>query len=165
VQVTGFGNGTSSRDKNFFTVTFTPGRNGETLTQLTIDLSQAGLKFDSTSDTGFPFTLGNVSGINVANISTNIPPQDPNIESITLFFRKGTFTSGTSVSFGIDRDFIGDGGGNGADLMQNARITATTTKGGLQGTFMNTFGTGYTIVDGFGLIDAVQAAQAVQAAP
>ena len=163
VRVTGFGNGSSasSRDPNFFTVTFTPGRNGETLTQLTIDLSQAGLKFDSTSATGFPFTLGNVLGINASSISTNILPQDPNIESITLFFRKGTFTTGTSVSFGIDRDFIGDGGGNGADLMQNAKITATTTKGGLQGTFMNTFGTGYTIVDGFGLIDAVQAAQAV----
>ena len=163
VQVTGFGNGSnaSSRDPNFFTVTFMPGRTGETLTQLTIDLSQAGLKFDSTSDTGFPFTLGNVSGIYPSSITTNIPAQNPNIESITLFFKKGTFTTGTSVSFGIDRDFIGDGGGNGADLMQNAKILGATTKGGLQGAFTNTFGVGYSILDGFGLIDAVQAAAAV----
>ena len=161
--VTGFGNGSnaSSRDPNFFTVTFTPGRTGETLTRLTIDLISAGLKFDSTSDTGFPFTLGDVRGIFPASITANISKQNPNIESITLFFKKGTFNAGTSVSFGIDRDYIGDGGGNGADLMQNGRISASTTRGGLQGTFMNTFGSGYSILDGFGLIDAVQAAAAV----
>ncbi len=163
VHVTGFGNGSnaSSKDPSFFTITFEPGKKGESLTQVTIDLSTAGLKFDSSSDTGFPFTLGVLRGISASSITTNIPAEDPNIESITLFFAKNTFTAGTSVSFGIDRDFIGDGGGNGADLMQDATILANTTKVGLQGRFMNTFGIGYSIEDGFGLIDAVKAAQAV----
>lgn len=163
LHITGFGNGSnaSSQDPNFFTITFEPGKRGEYLKQITIDLSGAGLKFDSTSDTGFPFTLGKLQGINARSITTNIPAEDPDIESITLFFAKKTFMGGTSVSFGIDRDFIGDGGGNAADLMQNARFFATTSKVGLNGTIMNAFGFGFTILDGFGLIDAVTAAQAV----
>jgi len=163
VHITGFGNGSnaSSQDPNFFTITFNPGKRGEYLSQVTIDLSSAGLKFDSTSDTGFPFTLGKLQGISASSITTNVPPENPDIETITLFFAKKTFTGSTTVSFGIDRDFIGDGGGNGADLMQNARFFANTNKVGLNGTIMNAFGFGYTILDGFGLIDAVQAAQAV----
>jgi hypothetical protein len=163
VHITGFGNSSnaSSQDPNFFTVTFHPGKKEGYLTQLTIDLSGAGLKFDSTSDTGFPFTLGKLQGISASSIRTNVPPEDSDIRSITLFFGKKTFTGATSVSFGIDRDFIGDGGGNGADLMQNAKFFATTNKSGLSGTIENAFGVGYTILDGFGLIDAVKAVQAV----
>jgi Subtilase family len=161
VHVTAFGNSSnaSSTDPNFFTITFSPGKRGETLKQLTIDLSSAGLKFDSTTATGFPFTLGKLTGISPSSIKTNILPEHPNIESITLFFKPRSFTADTSVSFGIDRDFIGDGGGNSADLLQGAEISARTTKkSGLGGTFSNTFGTGYTILDGFGFIDAVAAA-------
>jgi hypothetical protein len=163
VTVTAFGNGTnaSSRDPNFFTVTFSPGKVGESLTRLTIDLSEAGLKFDSTTDIGFPFTLGQLQGISASSISTNIRTEDDNIASITLFFAKNSFTAGTSVSFGIDRDFIGDGAGNGADLLQGAELSAQTKKNGMSGTFVNAFGKGATIVDGFGLIDALNAAQAI----
>jgi hypothetical protein len=163
VTVTAFGNSTnaSSRDPNFFTVTFSPGKKGEFLSELTIDLSNAGLKFDSTTDTGFPFTLGRLTGISPSSISTNIRAEDSNIEAITLFFMSNSFTGGTSVSFGIDRDILGDGAGNGADLLQGAFISAHTKKNGMSGTFANAFGTGFTIVDGFGLIDAVKAAQAI----
>jgi hypothetical protein len=163
VHVTANGNDTnaSSRDPNFFTITFHPGKNKESLLQVTIDINPAGLEFDSTSDLGFPLTLGKLVGISPSSISTSVRPESFGMPSATLFFAKKSFTGATSVSFGIDRDFIGEGGGNGADLLQNARIYATTTKSGLEGTIMNAFGFGYTILDGFGLIDAVTAASAV----
>ncbi len=163
VHVTGFGNGSdaSSRDANFFTITFTPSRTNETLARVTIDLRAAGLSFDSSTEFGSPFKLGKLQGISASDIITNVPPDTSDIGSITLFFAKKTFTAGTSVSFGIDRDFTGGGGGNSADLMAGGQIFANTSKGSLSGTFENAFGTGYTILDGFGLIDAVKAAQAV----
>jgi Subtilase family len=160
LNITAFGNSSnaSSTDPNFFTITFNPARRRESLLEVTIDLSDAGLKFDSTSDTGFPFTLGNLKGISPSSIRTNVQAESPNIESITLFFARNSFTARTSLSFGIDRDFIGDGAGNGADLLQGGRVSGRTNKTGLSGTFTNEFGTGYTITDGFGLIDAVAAA-------
>jgi hypothetical protein len=163
VHVTANGNATnaSSKDPNFFTVTFHPGKNKETLLQVTIDINPAGLEFDSTSDLGFPLTLGKLVNISPNSISTSVRPESFGMASATLFFVKKSFTGASSVSFGIDRDFIEEGGGNSADLLQNARIYATTTKSGLEGTIMNTFGFGYTVIDGFGLIDAVNAAAAV----
>jgi hypothetical protein len=160
LNITAFGNGSNSSatDPNFFTITFTPGKPRESLREVTINLSDAGLKFDSTTATGFPFTLGNLRGISPSSIRTNVPAEHPNIDSVTIFFERNSFTAETSVSFGIDRDFIGDGGGNSADLLQGARVSGRTNKKGLFGTFTNEFGTGYTIADGFGLIDAVAAA-------
>jgi hypothetical protein len=131
------------------------------LSQLTINLTPAGLKFDSSKASGFPFTLGNLTQITPGNITTNVPANTASIPSITLFFNNNSFKAGTSVSFGIDRDFIGDGGGNGGDLLQGATISAGTSKGSLGGTFVNNFGKGWSFLDGFGLIDAVKAAQAV----
>ena len=162
-RVTANGNDTnaSSRDPNFFTVTFHPGKNKETLLQVTIDINPAGLEFDATSDFGFPLTFGKLVGISPSSITSSVRPESFGMPAVSLFFAKKSFTAGTSVSFGIDRDFIGQGGGNGADLLQNATIYATTTKSGLQGTIMNTFGFGYTVLDGFGLIDAPTAAAAV----
>jgi hypothetical protein len=162
-KVTGFGNSSdpSSRDPNFFTVTLPSAARGESIVELTIDLTSAGLEFDSTVFSGFPFTLGTLKGLTPANIITNVRGEDPSIASITLKFTRGAFVAGDSVSFGIDRDYIGDGLGNGADLMEGGMISVQTTKGGLRGTFTNLYGTGWTIVDGFGLIDAVKAASFV----
>ena len=65
------------------------------------------------------------------------------------------------MSFGIDRDFIGDGGGNNGDYLEGGIVTATTTKNALRGIFTNNYGFGFTIADGFGLIDGQRAAQLV----
>jgi Subtilase family len=159
VTVTGFGNSSnaSSHDPNFFTVTFSPSKSGETLTALTIELTGAGLEFDSTTATGFPFTLGELKNINAASITANAPVEDESIRSITLRFTRRSFTGASSVSFGIDRDFIGDGAGNGADLLEGATIFARTSRSSMRATFSNQLGTGYSIIDGFGLIDAVEA--------
>jgi subtilisin family serine protease len=161
VRINAFGNtsNASANDKNFFTISFVPGSPGETLKQVTIDLTGAGLKFDSTSASGYPFTLGKLKNISAASIHNNVPSQNGNIASITVSFNPGTFGSSTFVCFGIDRDFIGDGGGNSADFLPGANVSAQTTKFNLNnGTFVNALGTGYSILDGFGLIDAVKAA-------
>jgi Subtilase family len=163
VTVTGSGNDSnaSSRDPNFFTITYATNKRGETLTSITIDLTNAGLDFDTTIGTGFPLTLGRLVNINPRDVIAVIPPGISGIPSITLFFARGAFTPATSVSFGIDRDFIGDAGGNNGDYLEGGVFTATTTKNNLKGTFVNEYGFGYTIADGFGLIDGQKAAQLV----
>ena len=157
--VTGLGSSTnaSSRDPNFFTVTFSPGKFGETLTSVTIRLTGAGLKFDSTKATGFPFTLGKLRNIRASSITTNVPGQNGDFPSVTLQFKSRSFTGASSVSFGLDRDYIGDGGGNGGDLLEGATIFARTNATSMSGTFSNELDTGYSIIDGFGLIDAQEA--------
>jgi len=164
VHITAFGNSSdaSAQDPNFFRIDFTAGSRGGTLQQVKIDLREIGLKFDSTAATGFPFTLGQLVGISPGNIRAIAPRKRDGFKELIINFSPGAFTSASSVSFGIDRDFVGDGGGNSADLLQGAQVNATTSlRGALSGKLVNQFGTGYTIDDGFGLIDAVKAAQAV----
>jgi hypothetical protein len=163
VTLSGTGNSSnaSSRDRNFFTLSFSSVKKKESLSSITIDLTNAGLKFDTTSDTGFPFTLGRLVNINPNQIHASALPGVESISSITLTFNPGAFKNGTSISFGIDRDFIGDGGGNTADYMEGGTFTAMTTRNDLKGVFVNNYGFGYTFLDGFGLIDAARAAQLV----
>jgi hypothetical protein len=161
LSVTGLGNGSngSSIDPNFFTVRFTPGKNGETLQQVTINLKEAGLKFDTTQATGFPATLGTLVGISPQQISISAPAETVSFSSLTLSFAGGSFNGNTSVSFGVDRDFIGDGAGNLGDLLEGASIRGMTSTGAqINGVFRNLYGSGFTFADGFGLIDAVKAA-------
>jgi|tagenome__1003787_1003787.scaffolds.fasta_scaffold20987573_5 hypothetical protein len=167
VSLSGFGNSSnaSSRDPNFFTLTFETAKRKESLSSITIDLTEAFLKFDTTTATGFPFTLGRMVGITPGDISAFIPAQKESISSITLSFRPGAFKNGTSLSFGIDRDFIGDGGGNTGDYLEFGGFTAVTTHNNLKGIFSNNYGFGFSLLDGYGLIDAVKAMQKVQPGP
>lgn len=161
--LSGMGNSSnaSSRDVNFFTLTFNSTKKKESLTSITIDLTNAGLKFDTTIATGFPFTLGHLVGINPGDIRSFAPAGVESISALTIAFTPGAFKNGTSITFGIDRDFIGDGGGNTGDYLEGGVVTATTTINQLRGFFINTYGFGYTFLDGFGLIDAAKAAQLV----
>ena len=163
VTLSGCGNSSnaSARDPNFFTLTFDTRKRRESLKSVTIDLTEAFLKFDTTVATGFPLTFGKMVNITPADITVSAPPETESLPSITLTFRPGAFKDGSSLSFGIDRDFIGDGGGNVGDYLEFGEITAVTTKNNLKGFFVNDYGFGFSPVDGFGLIDAVQAAQRV----
>ncbi len=170
VIVTGVGDDTnaSSRDPNFFTVSFVPGKSGETLQSVTIDLTHSGLKFDSTVASGFPFTLGHLANITSNKITTNAPLNNSSFTTMTLNFASGAFTGSSSVSFGIDRDWLSPSvydsffsGGNHGDFLAGAQISAVTSKGTAQGTFMNKLGTGFSILDGWGFIDAIKAVQQV----
>lgn len=153
----------SANDPNFFTVTFHPGAVGETLQQVSINLSPAGEKFDTTPDTGFPATLGSLAGITPDQIGIIAPSNTVSFDTAILTFARRAFTGSTSVSFGIDRDIVDDGGGNSADLLQSAVVLGLTSKGTiLRGTFNNTLGLGYSLADGFGLIDGQKSADQVQ---
>lgn len=97
----------SSTDRNFFRIEY---HGSGTLRSVTFDLAPAGLKFDS-SATGFPFALGDLVGIGPEDITSGAPSNNP---SFTIHFQTGAFQSGDSITFGIDRDLLGDGGGNSA---------------------------------------------------
>ena len=167
VTLTGCGNSSnaSARDRNFFTLTFNTTKRNESLTSITIDLTDAFLKFDTTTATGFPFTLGKLVGITPSNVGAIIPRETETVSSIILAFTPGSFRNGASMTFGIDRDFIGNGGGNTGDYLEFGGFTAATTKNNLKGFFTNDYGFGFSILDGFGLIDAVRAVGQVQAGP
>ncbi len=151
----------SSHDPNFFHVTFVPGTTGETLKSVTIDVTNAGLSFDSSSATGFPFQLGSLKNITTSQITNNVPVDNGEFETLTLTFASGAFTGASSVNFGVDRDFVQAGGGNHGDYLSGGQISAVTTKGTGQGTFVNKLGTGFSILDGWGFIDAQKALKQV----
>jgi hypothetical protein len=144
----------SAFDPNFFTVTFN-GFAGERLDQLQIDLSNVQMVFDDDPRTGYPFTVGNnPNGIVV------VPQLSPDKQVLTLTFTN--FQSGDTLSFGIDRDFAGThAGGNSADVLAGARIVAQVDDRTLPGAFANNLGSGWTLADGYGLIDAAHAVSAV----
>ncbi|HXM32877.1 MAG TPA: S8 family serine peptidase [Chthoniobacterales bacterium] len=146
----------SATSPNFFTVTFNGGA-GETLNQLVIDLTNTTLVFDQRTDLGFPFTVGqNNGGVSVT------PTLSTDNRVLTLTFGN-TFTPGKTISFGIDRDQAAiTAGGNSADLLAGADVTANIDSGQtLLGAFANTLGNSFSPWDGYGLVDARAAVQSI----
>ncbi len=141
------GNGSSSTDPNFFRINV--GGTGVTLTALTIDLTGANLNFDPSS-TGFPLTTGSASP--GATITSPAPTARTSVLNLTF----SGLSSGLFLNFGIDRDVNGiNAYGNSADSLAGATITATFSSGSpVTATFANVIKTGYTVYDGFGLVDA-----------
>ena len=191
----GDGTNTSAQDPNFFQVTY---NGGSSLTSLTLNVSNAnptekpheGLVFDMRDILagGFPFTLGNLSGVDASAISAEFsdPAPPPAVEGqfqqVTLSIDPGAMSSGDVLRFGIDRDEAdafgpnGSVGGNSADLLDSgvripegtiamgaATFTATLENGTmLEGSFNNTLGKGYSFLDGFGFINAEAAVSLLQ---
>jgi hypothetical protein len=147
--------GGSATDPEFFTITL-GGRAAE-LTTLTIDVTATGLQFDPDPATGYPLTVGATTGPTITSPSPTQP-------SSVLRFSFSGFAAGNSLSFGIDRDIaVLAGYGNSADLLKGAIITATFAdrSNAAVGSFFNKLGTGYIYADGYGLIDAEAAVDAV----
>jgi Subtilase family len=141
------GSDTSSIDPNFFHINV--GGAGATLTALTIDLTGTNLNFDPTS-TGFPLIIGSASpGVTITSPA-------PTARTSVLDLTFSGLSSGLFLNFGIDRDVNGINiYGNSADSLAGATITATFSSGSsVTATFTNVLKTGYTVYDGFGLIDA-----------
>jgi hypothetical protein len=111
----------SATSPNFFKLNFAGPNDGTTLRQLTIDLSRTSLVFDPRQDLGFPFTVGqNDGGISVT------PTLSADLRILTLDFGN-SFTTGKTLSFGIDRDLAGiNAGGNSADLLGGASVSIIT---------------------------------------
>ncbi|PZR76948.1 MAG: hypothetical protein DLM73_00995 [Chthoniobacterales bacterium] len=153
---TGDDSNASATSPTFFTAGFS-GQGGETLNQLTIDLSNAPLIFDPRTDLGFPFTVGrNNGGVSIS------PTLSPDLRTLTLDFGN-TFTSGKSISFGLDRDLaVTKASGNSADLLAgaSARATLDSTQA-IYGAFGNRLGSGFIATDGYGLLDARIAVESI----
>jgi hypothetical protein len=145
----------SATSPNFFNLTFN-GSTGDTLDQLVIDLRNTGIVFDPRTDLGFPFTIGqNTGGVSV----TSSLSADSRI--LTLSF-SNTFTPSKALAFGIDRDLAGiNAGGNSADLLAGASVTATINGRTFYGALGNQLGRNFVATDGNGLIDAKAAVESI----
>jgi Subtilase family len=144
----------SATSPNFFTLTFN-GQSGDNLSQVVIDLSNTAVIFDPRTDLGFPFTVGQASpGLTVT------PSLSSDMRTLTLSF--SGFTPGKSISFGIDRDLAAiSAGGNSADVLGGASVSAVINGQTFYGAFVNQLGTGFIPTDGNGLIDARVAVEAI----
>ena len=141
---------------NLFTVTFTSATPGQTLMSISIDATPAGISFNPSTRTGYPFTVGSASpGVTVTSTA-------PTAKSKILTVSFGGFTSGSFLNFGIEPDLIAFNAiADSATLLSGANITATLSGGiTLTGKFGHPSGTGYNPADGFGLIDAAAALKA-----
>ncbi|HXM04225.1 MAG TPA: hypothetical protein VN939_16565 [Chthoniobacterales bacterium] len=141
---------------------------GQSIDTLTIDGSKPGLTFDTKE-----FALGPTIGITSSDVTVQKPSKTTPV--FTLKFKKGVFTSGASISFTVGQDVAGtfpgytqDEFGVGCeseDLSYGATFTATlsgTTGKTVTAPFLvGSPSTGYSPVDGFGLINGVAAVQAV----
>ena len=162
----------SAFDQKFFTVTFT-GPAGVSLRKVAVDISTAGEVFDETAATGYPFTIGEAVGVTkddvTASLSNGADPSVGGGGKITLLMTPGTFLSGGTLAFGLDRDDALqaddrdesplNAGGNSADLLSGATvltrfILADGSRLKLTGTFTNQIGQGYSADVGYGLINA-----------
>jgi hypothetical protein len=146
----------SATSPTFFTLSWTSA-NAAPLQQITIDLSHTALVFDPRSDLGFPFTVGqNAGGVSVTSTLS------PDNRVLTLNFGN-SFTPGKTISFGIDRDFIGiNAGGNSADNLGGASVTAVVDPSAPLFTALNnSLGHGFTPAEGQGLLDAKLAVETI----
>jgi hypothetical protein len=134
-------------------------------------------------DDGFPFTIGATSGglaPQKVKATFSVPGGGESVRGqyhrMTLTFRSG-LESGQALKFGVDRDlaisgFGGANEGNGADELggatflpqgiavpQGMEFSARLANGRtIRGSLENDLGYGFTPVDGFGLVNAEEAA-------
>ncbi|MBV9659423.1 MAG: S8 family serine peptidase [Verrucomicrobia bacterium] len=173
----------SGSSTNFFTLSYPSGPVGGYVTSVTIDLAAAGLMFNTNANTGEPFTVGDAVGISAGKVGATV--QTPKLargqrvtaaltnSELVLKFPANAFTVGDSLSFGIGRiNAMSGDSANSADLLQGAPVTVTLTPAVVRRgaskkpitsstVLSNTVGTGYSRVDGFGLINAQTAVQAL----
>jgi hypothetical protein len=118
---------------------------------------------------------GTVNGFKASDVT--MEPPSSATQAFTLTFKKGVFTNGASISFTIGQNEIGTFkgftqsefgvGADALDLAGGATFTAQVSGNSSQ-TITGAFDTGpathsYQQGDGFGLIDAISAVQAVTA--
>jgi CHRD domain/Bacterial Ig-like domain (group 3)/Divergent InlB B-repeat domain len=158
-----------------------------------------GIVFDTRAiaSNGLPFTLGSLNGLSASDIAAvpgataPAPAVDGQSFNLGINFLPGSFTTGKSFGFNIDRDellvsTLPSGtvvplAGNSADLFganvsipegvvnpesvagaQGVSVTVTMTDGTTAtGVFANNIGTGYSPLTGFGFVNAQAAVVAV----
>ncbi len=155
---------------NYLTVNFF-GPPGEYIESLTIDGSKAGLEFNTTAS---QFVIGSANGFSKSDVTVESPANAS--PQFTLLFKKGVFTDGASLTFTVGQDEAGvyrgltqsedEVGVDALDLAHGATFTSHLA-GHSKETISGEFGAGrlvrgYQQGDGFGLIDAVAAVEAVR---
>ena len=153
---------------NYFTLNYF-GPAGQTIDRLTIDGSAPGLIFDTTQ-----FTVGNTIGVNASDVT--VSPVSKTASKFTLTFKTGVFTSGASISFTAIQNEAGTYTGytpseygaacDAEDLGYGATFTVQVTTGSSTDKVTVPFqpgspSTGYGTADGYGLINAVAAVNAI----
>jgi hypothetical protein len=148
------------------------GPSNEYVDSVIIDGSKAGLVFDTKPKS---FIIGTVNGLKESDVT--MEPASSATQAFTLKFKPGVFTNGASISFTIGQDEIGTFKGftqsqfgvgvDALDLTDGASFTAQLAGNSTQ-TITGAFDAGpashaYQQSDGFGLIDAISAVQAVTA--
>jgi Subtilase family len=154
---------------NYFTLNYF-GPAGQTIDSLTIDGSTPGLIFNT--KTGF--VIGSTIGLSASDVT--VEPASKDASKFTLKFKPGVFTSGVSISFTAEQDEAGKypgytqseygAGSDAEDLGYGATFTVNLTTGTSTETVTVPFqagspSTGYGVADGYGLINAVAAVQAI----
>lgn len=165
----------------------TAGNTTEPIVTTTDFTSRPGLVFDIRDPSlgGFPFTLGVLNGVSAADISVRVFNQAPppaitgaHFYTLQINIARGALTNGEGFNFGIDRDEAdafgpnGTLGGNSVDLLGaevlipegviargGMTFTGSTTEGVFSGLFKNRIGSGYSVLDGNGFINAENAVQ------
>ena len=157
----------SAFDQDFFRVTFT-GPAGASLRKIAIDIGPSNEVFDLTTDTGYPFTVGELTTIPKADVLGEVSDDAAGLSGtkLSVLVTPGVMLSGSTLAFGVDRDTTAGSGGNSADLLAGANVTARLiladgTKVKLSGTMANKVGHGYSPDVGYGLIDAYAALQSL----
>ncbi len=151
----------SAFSQKFFTLTYN-GPAGSSLRKAIVDLSNASEVFDATVDLGYPFTIGEATGVPKADVTAALSAGASGYANsrLSLAFTAGAFVPGALLAFGLDRDDqVTMRGGNSADLLATAAvkariIAADGSKVKLTGTFVNQTGHGYSPDVGYGLINA-----------
>jgi hypothetical protein len=153
---------------NYFTLNYF-GPAGQTINSLTIDGSKPGLIFDTTQ-----FAIGNTIGVSASDVT--VSPVSQTASKFTLTFKPGVFTSGVAIGFTAIQNEAGSYTGltqsewgvasDAEDLGYGATFTVKLTTGTSTETTTVPFqagapSTGYGQADGFGLINAVAAVEAI----
>ena len=170
--------GWARTDNNFFRVAYN-GAVGSTLNSLTIDLSNVGIHFDTTTaiptDTS---TTATATGVVVSAFNGATAPPTGGVKPSVVNFSvangaNGTpavltvnfanFLPGATLDFGVGRRNDGSNifgqladpiGGSPQVGTTGATISVTTSAGTFAGSFSNTFGKKWNYKTGYGLIDA-----------
>jgi hypothetical protein len=155
----------------YLTISYS-GPSDEYVDSVIIDGSKAGLVFSTKPKS---FIIGTVNGLKASDVT--MEPASSATQAFTLKFKKGVFTNGASISFTIGQNEIGNFKGftqsefavgvDALDLADGATFTAQVS-GNSNQTITGAFDMGpathtYQQGDGFGLIDAISAVQAVTA--
>lgn len=169
--LTGNGNGSdnSAFSRSFFQLTF-QGTPTSYLRRVSINLAPSGEEFDPTTASGFPFTIDKQdSTVAAADVKHTLGGPDARYPTVlNLVFAPGSFPSGGTLAFGIDRDDSSiHAAGNSADLLSGStalfRVVDAGSNDKYTATFANAIGTSYSLIVGYGLIDAAAAVEKLRA--